>query len=92
MSKVIEFRGCYKVLATNRDYVVINTTRDYEHHAHFKRLETVKSFISMIEKNQRPHSPYLLKAAKRLLGDEFSQLQERKTKMKYVNHSGRKAT
>ncbi len=91
MSRVLEIRGPYKVLATNRDYVVVNTLKDYTHHAHFKKMSTVSNFLRMIEGGKKPHSPYLMKAARRLMGDSFEGLGAVRKKEKYINRSGRRA-
>ena len=86
MSKVLEIRGDYKILATNRDYVVINTTLDYENHAHFKSIQPLYHLLKLIERGLMPTSPYMLKAAKRLLGDGFSSLTPKKKKEHYNNN------
>ncbi|MDK2866895.1 MAG: hypothetical protein PWP51_2617 [Clostridiales bacterium] len=86
MSKVLEIRGDYKILVTNRDYIVVNTQLDYENHAHFKSVQPMYKLISLIESGILPHSPYLLKAAKRLLGDDFDTLTPQHKKETYKNH------
>ncbi len=86
MSKVLEVRGDYKILATNRDYVVINMTLAYENHAHFKSIQPLHHLLTLIEHGLMPTSPYLMKAAKRLLGDEFESLTPKKKKENYNNH------
>lgn len=89
MSRVIEVKGSYKILATNRDYVVINTELDYENHAHFKSLQTLHQLLRFLENGLAPTSPYLIKAAKRLLGEEYQNLQVKRKKLSYCNHSYR---
>lgn len=89
MSRVIEVIGSYKILATNRDYVVVNTRLDYENHAHFKSLQTLHQLLNIIEKGLVPSSPYLIKAAKRLLGEEYDALHVKRKKLSYFNHSQR---
>lgn len=92
MSKVLEVRGDYKILATNRDYIVVNTTLSYENHAHFKSVQPMYKLLSLIENGIQPHSPYLLKAAKRLLGDHFEDLTPRNKKDHYKNHHRKSKT
>ena len=89
MSRVIEVKGSYKILATNRDYVVINTNRDYENHAHFKSLQTLYQLLRLIDNGLKPTSPYLIKAAKRLLGTTYDTLNPKKKKAAYYNKSYR---
>lgn len=89
MPKVLEICGDYKILSTKRDYIVVNMTLPYEHHAHFKTLNTLKHLIHLIDLGKAPTSPYLLKAAKRLLGDGFNQLQPKRKKQHYSNHHQR---
>ncbi len=86
MSKVLEVRGDYKILATNRDYVVLNMALEYENHAHFKSIQPLYHLLTLIEHGLMPNSPYLKKAAKRLLGDEFETLTQRKKKENYNNN------
>ncbi len=86
MSKVLEVRGDYKILATNRDYVVINMTLAYENHAHFKSIQPLYHLLTLIEHGLRPTSPYMMKAAKRLLGDGFERLTPKKKKESYNNN------
>lgn len=86
MPKVLEIRGSYKILSTKRDYIVINTALAYENHAHFKRLEALKHLLHLIECGQAPASPYMIKAARRLLGDAYGQLRAPRQKPKYSNH------
>ncbi|MBF4693057.1 hypothetical protein [Fusibacter ferrireducens] len=86
MSKVLEVRGNYKILATNRDYVVINMALAYENHAHFKSIQPLYHLLTLIEHGLMPTSPYMMKAAKRLLGDKFESLTPKRKKENYNNN------
>ncbi len=85
MSKVIEIKGRFKILHTTHDYVVVNTTLDYENHAHFKSMKNIHHLINLLEKGLKPTSPYMIKAAQRLLGDEFGTLSQKRQKSNYNN-------
>jgi len=89
MPKVVETRGKFKIVATKRDYVVINTTLPYEHHAHFKSIQPLYKLLKLVDQGILPHSPYMLKAAKRLLGDDFYFLTPKHKKENYKNHHRR---
>lgn len=86
MSKVLEVRGDFKILATNRDFVVLNMTLAYENHAHFKSIQPLYHLLTLIENGLMPTSPYMIKAAKRLLGEGFENLVPKKKKEHYNNH------
>lgn len=87
MPRVVEVQGDYKILSTSRDFIVINTGMSYENHAHFKSLETLKHLLRLIEIGKAPTSPYMVKAAKRLLGDDFHELLPPRKKQNYYNHN-----
>lgn len=86
MPRVVEVQGDYKILSTSRDFIVINTEMSYEHHAHFKSLDTLRHLLRLIEIGKAPTSPYMVKAARRLLGDNFHTLLQPRKKQKYYNH------
>ena len=92
MSKVLEIRGEYKILVTNRDYIIVNTSLDYENHAHFKSVQPMYKLLNLIESGIQPHSPYMLKAAKRLLGESFADLSPQYRKDTYKNHHRKSKT
>lgn len=89
MPRIVEVRGDFKILATHRDYVVINTALEYENHAHFKSIGTLQQLLRLIDNGLMPTSPYMIKAAKRLLGNSYDALTPKRKKASYYNRSYR---
>ena len=55
-------------------------------HSHIRRPLTCIKLIKLLERYEKPHSPYLLESARRLLTkDEFNRLRERNKKERYIN-------
>lgn len=84
MCRVLKEKGRFKILKTNKDYVIVNTELEYKNHAHIKRIDHAKQLIKLIDKGIKPKSHYMQVAAERLLGDGYSELQEKK-KEYYIN-------
>jgi len=85
MPKILEVRGDFKIMMTKRDFIVVNTSKAYENHAHFKDLSALNHLITLIERGIMPTSPYFSKAAQRLLGNEFENLRKPRKKSPYYN-------
>jgi len=80
MCKVIDQVGEYKVLQTSRDYVVVNTEKEYSNHAHFRSRKDINCLLKLLRSGTKPHGQYMKTAAKRLLGDEYFELNEKGNK------------
>lgn len=85
MAKVIDIKGKFKILQTNRGFVISNIEGKYKQHSHFQKLSDIYKFIDILNKGLLPKSRYWKEAARRLLTEEeYDQLRD-KRKPKYVN-------
>ncbi len=85
MIRVVYTKKNFRVLKTNKDFIIVNDNLRYENHSHFKRLSDCKRLIDLILRNKLPYSKYWAIASKRLLSEEeFNELIDKK-KMKYRN-------
>jgi hypothetical protein len=73
-----------------RDYCLIRKNKEYQYHAHFKRLDGCKTLIELFYKGVMPYDDYFITAMKRICTEEeFNKLREPRKKQKYTN-KGRK--
>ena len=85
MAKVVDTKGKFKILQTNRDFIIRNIEGKYKQHSHFQKLNDIYKFINIINKGLLPRSKYWKEAARRLLSvEEYGQLRD-KRKERYIN-------
>lgn len=93
MCRVIDQVDIYKILKTQRDYVVVNIMGQEENHGHFRRLKTCYLIIRLMRRRTVPKSKYLRKAALRISTDKpytdkiRRKIEKDKDKLYYYNPS-----
>ena len=70
MCRVVDHIGHYKILQTSRDFVVVNTAGQEQHHGHFKQLKTCYTIIKLMQKRTVPKSKHLRGSALRISTDK----------------------
>lgn len=69
MSRVVGVIDEYKILETQRDYIIVNTNGKYENHGHFKKLSTCFVLIRLMQRKTIPNKPFMIEAARRITTD-----------------------
>ena len=73
----------FRIIKTNRDYILIRTDLDYKNHAHFKNIQGAKLCKDLFYKQQIPYKRYFRGSMKRITTDEeYSQFSNQKPKDK----------
>ncbi len=69
MCKVVNVIGQYKIIRTQKDYVVINMRGNYENHGHFKKLSTCYVICRLLNHWDVPKKRYLIRSCIRITTD-----------------------
>ena len=94
MSRVVGVIDEYKILETQRDYIIVNTNGKYENHGHFKKLSTCFVLIRLLQRKTIPNKPFMIEAARRLTTDDtykqvLSKKQQKNRQRQYYFNSNK---
>jgi len=91
MTGIVYQDDSFRIIKTNRDYVLRNRKGRYKNHGHFKKLTTCYLLIGLMNRQQVPDNKYLRESVLRISTDSDyiervnNKIDKERDKTHYIN-------